>query len=274
MKDSLILCVLMACCFLSACTEKGPNPIDPYEDYNRKVWEVQQAIDKVALRPVAVTYNKVAPWPVKTGINNIFNNLYEVPTLGNAILQGKGKTAVVTFWRFLINSTIGVFGTFDVAKHMGLKRHYEDFGLTLARWGDKDSPYMVSPLFGPGTIRDNYGFFIDFMTWTPYFHIPTPAIRWGVTYAYFVVLRTNLLDGEKVFADMAIDPYAFQRDAYLQRRKYLMSDGELGEDADPLPADFEDEGSEEIIVEARIPLKRKYVKVIHHRTHVPYRAKA
>src|SRR5438309_7762083 len=130
---------------ITGCAHKGTNPIDPYEPFNRKVHNFNMAFDATFLKPPTKLYVAIVPKRIRKGVNNAFNNLDMLPTVANDLLQAKGKWAIKDSWRFVINSTLGVAGLFDVAATFGLPPHYNDLGLTLAKWGDKNSPYIVVP---------------------------------------------------------------------------------------------------------------------------------
>ncbi|PJD94481.1 MAG: ABC transporter [Legionella sp.] len=207
---------------LTGCVQKGANPIDPYEKLNRKIYHFNMKIDKAVLKPVARGYKALLPGFMRKGVNNFYNNLDMVPSVANDLLQGEGKWAIKDTWRLAINSTLGVGGLFDVAQKMGLPAHYNDLGLTFAKWGDKSSPFIMIPFFGPGTIRDGYGMLFQFTLWTPYLYVNNDATAWGMAALRYVDLRTQLLDSEGIM-DEALDEYSFIRDAYLQHRTYLIN---------------------------------------------------
>jgi phospholipid-binding lipoprotein MlaA len=218
------LVLLLTGCSASKLAE---NP-DPWEGYNRKVFLFNQFADKVAIRPVAAAYNAVLPDTVEKGINNAFDNINQIPTVANDILQWRIGHAVADTWRFAINSTIGIGGLFDVAKSLGLKPHYEDFGLTLRRWGFS-TPYFVIPFLGSSTVGDSTALIVDYEAFSIYPRIDSLAWRYSLLGLDFVRLRTNLLPTDDLVRK-AFDPYVFVRDAYLQRREYLMNQAELDED--------------------------------------------
>lgn len=194
---------------------------DPYEEYNRSAYHLNKGLDKLIFKPVATVYNTLIPWPIKTGVTNVFNNLGEPATVANDLLQGKVYQATSDAWRFVINSTFGVLGLFDVAKHIGLPRHVQDIGLTFAHWGYVSSNYVVLPVFGPSTVRDTIALPINYgMTVYPYINSEATS---NYLYATNTVSqRASLLDLEKIAEQAAYDRYAFERDAYLQRRQYLL----------------------------------------------------
>ncbi|MBA2651689.1 MAG: VacJ family lipoprotein [Tatlockia sp.] len=239
MRLDLRLLTLATALLLSGCAHKAVNPIDPYEPYNRKIHKFNMTLDKLILKPSAKVYVAVLPSRIRKGINNVYNNVLMLPTAANDLLQGDWRYAIKDSWRFLINSTFGVAGIFDVAnKPFGLPPHYNDLGLTFAKWGDKNSPYIVIPLLGPSTIRDGMSIPFDYM-FTPYFYLPGATALTSIAAVRYVDLRAQLLDTEKLM-DEALDKYTFIRDAYIQHRNYLIN-GELVETSnDSL---YVDEGS-------------------------------
>lgn len=208
---------------LTGCArDKNPvNPQDPYEHFNRRTYAFNHEMDRVFIRPVARVYDFVLPWPVKKGISNFFSNLNEVSNFANDLLQVDPREALNDFSRFVINSTIGIGGLFDVASKMGLEKNYEDFGLTLAQWGAKDSPYFVLPLLGPSTVRDAVATPLNYFVFSPLAYVRPMWVGYTLQTVKLVDMRAKLLPGDKVVKD-SFDPYAFVRDAYLQRRAYLL----------------------------------------------------
>jgi phospholipid-binding lipoprotein MlaA len=134
---------------------------DPWEGFNRSMYKFNYYVDKYALLPVVNTYEFITPTVAQTGVSNFFNNIGEIRTLYNSMLQLKGEKSLITTGRFIVNSTIGIIGLFDVATQFGLKRENEDFGQTLAVWGVGRGPYLVVPVLGPGTVRSTSGFVVD-----------------------------------------------------------------------------------------------------------------
>ncbi|HEY3808978.1 MAG TPA: VacJ family lipoprotein [Steroidobacteraceae bacterium] len=206
-----------------------PDPRDPYERMNRSIYKFNTAVDHAVLRPVARTYVKVIPRPVRTSVNNFVTNLAYPTTVVNSFLEGKIGDGVSDTARLVVNTTIGIGGLFDPASNMGLDRHDADFGLTLAKWGIRKSPYLMLPLLGPSTVRDGFGRLPD---WLLLHEIETIKLFQNnnyVTYSLFVVsvvnLRAQLLEEDKLL-DSAYDPYALLRSAYLQRRDYLINNGQ------------------------------------------------
>ncbi|MFT4060405.1 MAG: VacJ family lipoprotein [Legionella sp.] len=222
MRLNLISLSLAGSLALAGCVCKGTNPEDPYESFNRKVYKFNSTFDRIFLKPPARVYRAVLPPFVRKGVNNFYNNLDLVPTVGNDLLQAEGKWAIRDTWRLIINSSLGVGGIFDVAQTFGLPPHSNDLGLTLAKWGDKKSPYLVLPFLGPSTIRDGAGWLFQFALYSPYVYINDDAVVYGLLALRYVDLRAQMFDAERLM-DEALDKYAFMRDAYLQHRNYLIS---------------------------------------------------
>lgn len=205
---------------LSACAPQ--NPRDPLEPYNRKVFAFNRVVDKVAFRPVAVVYHTITPKFVNVGVTNFFGNLNEINAIANDVLQFRLGYTLSDAWRLIINSTIGVLGLFDVATKVGLPKHQQDFGLTLARWGFKSSPYFVLPFLGPSTLRDALALPVDYYLISAWPYIDTEdGLRASLAALCLVDMRADLLHADKL-VDKAFDPYVFVREAYLQKRASLI----------------------------------------------------
>ena len=242
-----LLSGFVALLLVSGCASTN-NPRDPLEPINRAVYQVNDTLDKVVMKPVATVYKTVLPQFVRTGVTNFFSNLYDILTALNDLLQGKFGDALSDTGRIAVNSTVGVLGLIDVGTEIGLEKHKEDFGQTLGRWGFADGPYLQVPLFGPSSFRDIVGTFVDFkadpIKWIWRDHVPTRNSLWGLS---IVNLRANLLDSTKILEEAALDPYEFQRDAYLQRRRNLVYDGNP-------PAEKDQEDIPELKVKPRTEL--------------------
>lgn len=207
---------------------------DPWIGMNRKLWSFNEVLDNAILTPIARGYRAVMPDLLEEGISNFFDNLQVPGTALNQLLQGKPGSMVSDLGRFGLNSTVGVLGLFDVATGAGLPQHDEDFGQTLAVWGVAQGPYFMIPIRGPSTVTATGGMFVDALT-NPIRYIRNVPVR-NTTYAlYFLDLRKRLLSAEVLVSG---DEYLFVRDAYLQRRDYLIRDGAFQED--PFMDDFED----------------------------------
>lgn len=202
--------------YLTADADDQP---DPLEGFNRAMFSFNDTLDTYFLKPVSEVYNKIMPAPMARSIYNIFNNLNGTTTIGNDLLQGNFYQATSDSWRFLINSTAGVAGIFDVANDIGLDANYEDFGLTLARWGYVNSTYVVLPFFGSSTIRDTIGLPVDYYAFSPYSRIDDARTRYTVYALNIVSKRADLLQYQNLYEQIAIDRYAFMKNAYLQKRE-------------------------------------------------------
>jgi phospholipid-binding lipoprotein MlaA len=219
----LVLFLLFACA-LSGCAA-GPDRRDPLEPFNRGVYKFNDAVDKAVLKPVAKGYVAVVPQLARRGVTNFFNNLGMVVTTLNDALQLKGSKVPVDFARFTTNMVFGLGGLIDVATELKIENRNEDFGQTLGYWGVPAGPYLVLPLFGPSDTRDAPGLVVDFVA-NPFFYWnPDASVRWSLFALDVVDSRANLLQAEKFLDTAAVDRYSFLRDSYLQRREYLVHDG-------------------------------------------------
>lgn len=205
----------------SAAEDANPNP-DPWEPFNRKVFVFNDYVDRYFLKPIAKGYQTVTPQFVEDGVHHMFSNLTEVSNIVNSLLQAKFVNTAESGGRLIVNSTVGLLGFFDVASKMGLQPHEEDFGQTLGYWGLRSGPYLVMPFLGPRTIRDGAGSIADTFT-DPVSegidHIPT---RNQVLGTRLIDTRVQLFKAEELISG---DRYIFIRDAYLQRRQFLVNDG-------------------------------------------------
>lgn len=210
--------------FSGCATVPVANPDDPWEGFNRNVHAFNETLDGWVLKPVATGYDALAPSPVRYGVANFFANLGEVWVGANNLLQGKPLDAASDLGRFVLNSTIGIGGLIDVASAMGLPRHQEDFGQTLAVWGVGSGPYVVLPVFGPRTLRDSGGLLFDIGS-DPLVYVKPDEASWGLVSLRLIDQRAELLPAEKTLDQAALDKYDYLRSAYLQRRKHLVFDG-------------------------------------------------
>lgn len=208
---------------------------DPWEPLNRKVFGFNQFADRILLKPIAKGYKAVLPAPVRRSVGNFFFNLGEPATGIQQVLQGKPGRGATDLGRFLVNSTLGIGGLFDPATGFGLERHDEDFGQTLARWGMGSGPYLELPLAGPSTVRDATGRVFDSVL-NPLRYVNDVPVRNSLTALSVIDVRTELLSTEALLSG---DRYLFIRDAYLQRRDFLISDGRVEDD--PFFDEFDDE---------------------------------
>lgn len=209
----------------SGCATNAENPRDPYEGFNRAMFLVNEKVDAVVTKPVAQAYDKAAPLPVRAGVGNFFGNVSDLWTGINNGLQGKFSDGFSDFGRLLINSTVGIFGLFDVASEIGLEKHDEDFGQTLASWGVEDGGYVFLPLIGPRTLRDAGGFVVDSFADPVGWGVENIPVRNSTRGVRLIDTRAGLLPADKVVEDAAFDKYSYIRDAYLQRRRSQIYDG-------------------------------------------------
>ena len=212
---------------VTGCASVDPefaDPRDPYESYNRSMYAFNDALDSAILKPIGKGYNAIVPAPVNRGITNFFNNLEDLTSAVNNLLQLKVNRAFNDVSRVAINSTIGVLGFMDVASNMDLPRTDEDFGQTLGAWGAESGPYIVLPLLGPSSGRDAVGTVVDWFI-DPIDYIEDDETRLIMRATKVVDKRADLLTASNVVEQAAIDPYAFVRDAYLQRRQNQVFDG-------------------------------------------------
>ncbi|MEX2962917.1 MlaA family lipoprotein [Microbulbifer sp. TYP-18] len=208
-------------------SEQEPGESDPWEGANRAVFRFNTAVDSWVLKPVATSYRQITPIFMQRGVSNFFGNLREVTSVINGALQWKWGQVGNDAGRFVVNSTVGVVGLFDVAQHMGLERgDGEDFAQTLAVWGVPAGPYVVLPLLGPSTVRDAPALVVDYYT-NPMNHVDHDQTRYALQATDLVEIRASLLDVETLLKG---DQYVLLRDAYLQRREYLINDGNLEDD--------------------------------------------
>ena len=223
----------------------GENPNDPWEAFNRQTNEFNMTLDEYVLHPIAESYVEWVPEPVRDGVSNFFDNLTEPRNTLNNFLQGKLANGFVSLARFVINSTVGVVGLFDVADKMELKAAPEDFGQTLAVWGVPTGPYVVWPFFGPSTIRETIGTVSDVASQPMYWAFSdSEDLKYSVPLAALgaIDLRSRLLAADAMLQS-AIDPYVAMREAYLNNRINLIYDGNppLVLQADEFEDDWEED---------------------------------
>ena len=195
---------------------------DPFEDINRKIWAFNESLDDNFAKPAAEIYTNVAPDFIEIGITNFFRNINELDNTANQLLQGKPAFAANDFARFLINTSIGILGFFDVASRIGLQRHDEDFGQTLATWGVSKGPFLMIPLYGPSTPRSLAGRSVSSVL-SGTFAIEETDVRIGITALDALETRARYLEVESLIVG---DRYSFIRDSYMQYLDFESSDGE------------------------------------------------
>lgn len=219
----LTTALLISPIFLTGCAG-AHNPSDPLEPLNRGIYRFNDTVDKAVIKPVAQGYSAVMPTVGKIMVSNFFSNLDDVVVTANDLLQFKLVQGFSDGMRVFVNSTIGVFGLIDVASTGDLKKHNEDFGQTLGKWGVGNGPYLVLPILGSSTLRDGTGLYVDGYT-SPTYQIKHMRTRNQAYLTRGISLRARLLDQEKVLQEAMLDPYEFTRDSYLLYRKNLVYDG-------------------------------------------------
>lgn len=225
------LILISSLTLLSACASipGGPTEGDPFESYNRAMFSFNEGFDKYLLKPVTEGYVAVVPSPIKTGVSNFFSNLDDIFVIINDLLQFKFTQAIEDTSRFVFNTTLGIYGLFDIATPMGMPKHNEDFGQTLAAWGVSKGPYVILPFFGSRTARGTAGFVVE-SVYDPVYAIKEPISLYGTVILRTIDTRSKLLKAGRIVEQAALDKYSFIRDAYLQHRKNLVYDGNPPED--------------------------------------------
>lgn len=218
------------------------DPRDPLERFNRSSFKFNDALDRAIAKPVAKGYKKVTPQVIRTGISNFISNLSSITTIVNDTLQGKMRQAGRDTSRFLLNSTVGLAGLFDPATKAGLEHNDEDFGQTLGKWGVRSGPYLMLPILGPSTVRDTLGGIPDQYT-NPVNYLEDDSTRFLIRAVDFVDLRTSLLDLDAQL-ERSYDRYAFVRNAWLQRREFQVTDGNVPDESMDLEEEFKDDPEE------------------------------
>jgi phospholipid-binding lipoprotein MlaA len=231
-----VLLVLQACATLPGGANARMDPRDPWERWNRQVYSFNEVIDNAVLKPVATAYQKVVPSMARQGVDNFFGNFGDAWSFVNNLLQGKVENGLRDMFRVTTNTVFGLGGLLDVATEMGLDRQGEDFGQTLGRWGFGSGPYFVLPFLGPSSMRDTAALPLDLRV-SPNLVINDSAARAGLSTLGVVNVRAKLLGATRMLDDIALDKYTFTRDAYLQRRRNLVFDG----NPPPEPEEPEDE---------------------------------
>ena len=214
---------LLMAASLAGCATQANR--DPLEGLNRGIYKFNDVADKAVIRPVAGAYKAVLPSPVRTGVNNFFDNLSTLTTMFNNLLQFKFSKAADDAGRFVINTTFGIAGLIDVASMDSVPKNNEDFGQTLGHWGVGPGPYLVVPLKGPSTVRDTAGFAVDTAFFDPIYQLNDVRTRNQLYILKVVDTRAQYLPASDLLDEAALDPYAFMRDAYLQRRESQVQDG-------------------------------------------------
>lgn len=233
--------LLAAALLLQGCTTlnigaKSPGQrLDPWENWNRKVFGFNEKLDEKVLKPVATTYVEIVPRAVREGVNNFFGNAADAWSAVNNLLQGKLEAGLADIIRVGTNTIFGLGGVLDVATEFGVDHQYEDFGQTLGHWGVGAGAYIVWPVLGPSSVRESLAMPLDRAV-SPALVINDGAVRWEITGLQIISTRASLLGASRVVDDIALDKYTFVRDAYLQRRRSLVYDGEDGPGNESAPA--------------------------------------
>lgn len=225
--------ITLTTALLTGCAKKpaaiDPTMDDPLEGYNRVMFAFNMDVDHLLFRPVAKVYNAITPGFVQKGVTNVFANIDEIPSVPNDLLQGNLKYIAVDFWRFVINSTLGIGGLFDVAKKMGIKPHITTLGMTIAKWrGGKSAPYFVMPFLGPSNIQNAIGYVGDYYM-TPWPYLKDQNMNYIAHGVKLINVRSRLLSADKL-VETAFDPYIFVRDAYMQRQAAKLRGEELDQE--------------------------------------------
>lgn len=228
MKNRVLTLMFSLGIIITGCASiNGPtDPQDPFERYNRAVYTFNRNFDDAIATPVAKTYQNITPIWVDKGLTNFFSNLDDAIVIVNDLLQFKLTQAASDTARIFFNTTIGLFGFIDVATHLELPKHNEDFGQTLGYWGVPAGPYFVLPFLESSSIRDSVGLVADYTQLDPMINeIDSAATRNSLYVVKYIDTRADLLAASRLLDTAAIDPYVFTRDAYLQRRRYYVYDG-------------------------------------------------
>ena len=216
-------CASPTAALLAGCAA-APSKVDPLEPMNRAMYRVHEVVDTNVMKPIAEAYVAVVPKLVRTGVSNVFNNIDDLFSGVNGLLQGKPDKAGNDFGRVLVNTLFGLGGIIDVASDVGIERGNEDFGQTFAVWGFPQGPYLFVPIIGPTTVRDGTGLLVRIYVgpvgFIPDVRVAQLALRMGA-----VDLRAQALDAVGIVDTASLDKYLFIRNAYLQRRRYLVYDG-------------------------------------------------
>jgi phospholipid-binding lipoprotein MlaA len=221
----LLVSALVGCSTLREARGGPGQRLDPWENWNRKVFAFNEGLDEKVLEPVATFYSNLVPQLVRQGVDNFFGNAADGWSAINNFLQGKIVLGFQDSIRVGTNTLFGILGLFDVASEMGIERHNEDFGQTLGHWGVGAGAYVVWPVLGPSTVRESMALPLDIAA-SPALLFNDGAAKYSITALRLVNARANLLAASRMLDDIALDKYSFIRDAYLQRRRSLVLDGE------------------------------------------------
>ena len=256
-RPSRQMILLLIAVLLAGCATPMPRKDDPYENFNRRMYSFNAFADRVAIRPVAVGYRKITNETTRRLISNFFANIESPITIANDLLQANPKEAFKATTRLVINTTVGILGLFDPASEMSIDASTTDLGVTLAKWGVPEGPYLVLPLFGSTTVREAFAFPVDRylfdpLSWYSAGHSFQLDVHFAPTFVYLVTLRSSAIDAEGLLEGV-YDPYVFYRDAYRQRRLYKIYRGNP-----PMEAIQSLQGVEDVDVDALLKEQEKY----------------
>jgi len=224
---------MVGCASIPAGAERSPQ--DPWEPFNRSVFEFNEGLDTYVLKPVVAGYRFILPEFVRDGIYNFFSNYSDIYTALYNLLQGKPSDAFNDLMRVVVNTTMGLGGLVDLATPGGLEKHKEDWGQTLGVWGVPSGPYIVLPFFGPSNVRDTFGTVADLESDYLFRLLPDVALRNSITGLRVVNARNTYYEAGDLLDGAAIDKYSFVRDAYIQRRAYQINEGRDDEEETSIP---------------------------------------
>jgi len=239
MQKTVLSCLLLVLAGCASIPSGKPDPRDPWERFNRSVFNFNEALDRAIAKPVAKGYVKVTPRVIRTGISNAYSNLDTVPTVINDLLQGKFRQAGHDSARFLMNSTLGLGGLFDPASAAGLDSNDEDLGQTLGKWGVKAGPYLMLPVLGPSSARDAFSRAADTYL-EPVWYLEDDSTRYWIRFGDLLDQRASLLELDAQL-ERSYDRYAFIRNAWIQRREYQVKDGDVDDQSMDLEEEFKDD---------------------------------
>ena len=234
-----LLLLVAASCVTGCAAPPDRVEYDPWEPVNRGMYRVNDVLDRATMRPIAKAYNAVVPEPVRRGVTNFSQNLMTPSSALNNFLQGKPRDCVGELLRFVVNTTAGIGGLFDVASRSGIEPKTEDFGQTAAVWGVPNGPYVMLPFRGPNTLRDAVLMPLDFLV-DPLYHVDDSSVRDPLYVLRIISLRARLLSLDELLEDSA-DPYVTLRESYLQNREFEIYDGDPPSDDDDLFDEFLDD---------------------------------
>jgi phospholipid-binding lipoprotein MlaA len=232
LSSALLALALGGCATIDAARGGPGQRLDPWENWNRKVFNFNEEADQLVFRPAATVYTEVVPQFVRRSVANFYGNFSDAWSAINNLLQGKFEAGFEDVTRVGTNTLFGLFGMLDVASEMGIDRHFEDFGQTMGRYGVGAGAYVVLPILGPSTLRDAVALPVDRYATPPAFFNGT-GTQIGLTVLQVLNTRSGLLGATRVIDDIALDKYTFVRDAYLQRRRSLVFDGNAPETPEP-----------------------------------------